>query len=166
MKHQHLNKKTYNQQRAVRLAKWVIQYRWLVVGITLGVLIATGYGARFLGFNSDYNAFFGEENPQLQAMDALQNKYTSDKNIFIGIAPQDGNVFTKNTLAAIEELVTKLWQTPHSSRVDALTNFQYTRAEGDDLFVGDLVEQAADKTTAELANIRAIALQDLSLIHI
>lgn len=165
MSNQDTTNKVYKEQLGVRLAKWVIQWRWAVLGLSLLIILGAGYGVKYLGFNSDYNAFFGEGNPQLEAMDALQEKYTRDKNVFIGIQPKDGNVFTKSTLSAIEGLVPKLWQTPYSSRVDALTNFQYTRAEGDDIFVNDLVEEASQKTDSELLAIREAALNDPLLLH-
>ncbi len=57
-------------------------------------------------------------------------------------------------------MVPKLWKTPYSLRVDTITNFQYSSAEGDDITGGDLVENAANKTAEELANIREIALNE------
>lgn len=98
-------------------------------------------------------------------MTALQNKYTKDDNVFIVIAPKDGEVFTKETLTAIEELTAEAWQTPYSSRVDAITNFQYTRAVEDDLYVDDLIENAAEKTSSELKELKDIATSDPRLVH-
>ena len=116
-------------------------------------------------FNSDYHVFFSEDNPQLLAYDGLQNKYTKDDNVFIVLEPKDGNVFTRETLTAIEELTAQSWQTPHSSRVDAITNFQYTRAIEDDLYVDDLIANAAEKTDEELKELKQIATNDTRLVH-
>ena len=49
------------------------------------------------------------------------------------------------------------WQIPYSSRVDSITNFQNTEAQGDDLIVADLVESIDSLTPALLAKIQAIA---------
>jgi hypothetical protein len=79
------------------------------------------------------------------AMHTLEENFTKDKNVFIVIEAKDGEIFTRETLAAIEELTAKAWKTPHSMRIDAITNFQYTHSVGDDLFVDDLVQNAATK---------------------
>jgi len=50
------------------------------------------------------------------------------------------------------------WNTPYSTRVDSLTNFQYTYAEEDDLTVEDLIEDPASLSETELDNIKQIAL--------
>ena len=58
------------------------------------------------------------------------------------LAPADGMVFTPETLSAVEWLTEQAWQIPYSIRVDSVTNFQHTYAEGDDLIVEDLVMDA------------------------
>ena len=87
--------------------KWVVKYRWLIIVATILVAFGTGYGMRFLTFNNDSRVFFSEQNPQLQALESLENTYTKDNNVFFVIAPKDGDVFTRETLAAVEELTEK-----------------------------------------------------------
>ena len=149
-------------QFGVKWAKSVIKYRWLYLAATILIVMAAGYGGQNLGFNSDYHVFFSEDNPQLLAYDALQNKYTKDDNVFIVIQPKDGSdVFTKETLEAVKELADASWQTPYSSRVDAITNFQYTRAENDDLYVDDLIGSPSTLTESQIAEVRKIATTDV-----
>lgn len=152
------------QQFGERWGRFVVKFRWPVLIGTLALAMAFGAGGQ-MGFNSDYHVFFSEDNPQLLAYDGLQNKYTKDDNVFIVIAPKDGEVFTKETLTAIEELTAEAWQTPYSSRVDAITNFQYTRAVEDDLYVDDLIENAVEKTASELKELKDIATSDPRLVH-
>lgn len=158
------NLKKGGQQFGERWGRFVVKFRWPVLIGTLALAMAFGAGGQ-MGFNSDYHVFFSEDNPQLLAYDGLQNKYTKDDNVFIVIAPKDGEVFTKETLTAIEELTAEAWQTPYSSRVDAITNFQYTRAIEDDLYVDDLIENAAEKNPAELKELKDIATADPRLVH-
>lgn len=159
------NMQAKNQERIIAFANWIIKRRWIVLAGTLMVALAAGSGGRFLGFNSDYHAFFGENNPQLNAYEELQNKYTKDDNVFIVIDSEDGKVFTKKTLAAIEELTSKSWQTPYSSRVDAITNYQHTRAIEDDLYVDDLIQDAANYTDEQLAYAKEVAVNEPFLLH-
>lgn len=158
------NLKKSGRQFGERWGHFVVKFRWPVLIGTLALAMAFGAGGQ-MGFNSDYHVFFSEDNPQLLAYDGLQNKYTKDDNVFIVIAPKDGEVFTQETLTAIEELTAEAWQTPYSSRVDAITNFQYTRAVEDDLYVDDLIENAAEKGPAELKELKNIATTDPRLVH-
>ena len=143
----------------------VLKYRYLVLALSVATALLLGFGGQFIRFDSDYHVFFSEENPELKAFDDLQAKYTQDDNVLIVIEPQNGDVFTPEHLSAIEELTEQSWQTPFSSRVDAITNYQHTRAEGDDLFVEDLVENADSKSSAEIAEIKKIATSEPLLVN-
>ena len=136
----------------------VIKYRWLYMAACLVITALAGSGLRYLTFNDDLRVFFSEDNPQLQALEALENTYNKTDNIYFIIAPKDGNVFTRETLSAIEKLTRDSWQIPYSSRVDSITNFQYTRSEEDELVVEDLVTDAEDMSEAAIQQVRDIAL--------
>ncbi len=143
-----------------RYATWLIRWRWAVVILTLVWLLAAAYGARFLTFSNDYRVYFTKENPQLLAFEKLQNTYNKGDNALLVITPMEGDVFTVSTLDAIEALTHAAWQIPYSTRVDSVTNFQHTRGVGDDLVVADLVKDAMGLGTAELSQIKAIALAE------
>jgi len=140
--------------------EWVIQLRWWIIVATVLAVASAGYGVKNLGFTNNYRAFFSEENPQLQAFDALQNKYIKTDNVMIAVVPKNGKVFTRETLAVVEELTKAAWQVPYSTRVDSVTNFQYTWAQGDDLVVEDLIEDAARFSDADLKRVKQIALKE------
>lgn len=146
-------------------ARALIRYRWFVVIGTLAAVLLATAGARRLQMTTDYRVFFSAENPQLTAFDKLQNTYTKNDNVMIVVAPKDGRVFTQKTLAAIEDLTTQSWQVPHSIRVDSITNYQHTRAEGDDLIVKDLVKDAPNLLESDLTAIRDIAVHEPLLVH-
>jgi len=137
---------------------------WLVIILTVLVVMAATSGARLLGFTTDYRAFFGETNPQLEAFDELENTYNKSDNAMIILAPKSGEVFTPEVLAAVEDLTERAWQLPYSTRVDSLTNFQHSYAEGDDMIVEDLVVDAGSLDAAELDRIKKIALSEPRLV--
>ncbi len=143
----------------------VIRFRWWIIVATMLMVAAAASGMRFLQFSNNYRVFFSEENPQLQAFDALQNKYIKNDNAMIVLAPKNGKVFTHETLAAVEELTKEAWQIPYSIRVDSVTNFQYTWADGDDLVVEDLVEGAEGLPDAKLERVKGIALKEPLLLN-
>jgi len=81
--------------------EWIIRHRLAVV---LGTLLAVAFfaaGGRYLTFVNDSRIFFSKKNPQLQALDALENTYSKNDNVFFALAPEDGDVFTPRVLAAV-----------------------------------------------------------------
>jgi len=144
---------------------WVIRFRWLILPATLLLVLVAASGARFLGFSTDYRVFFSKDNPQLLAFETLQNTYTKNDNVMFAVEPKDGKVFTRETLAAIEDITQASWKIPYSIRVDSVTNFQYTWADGDDLVVQDLVENAQGFTDAQLKKVQAVALAEPLLLN-
>ena len=144
---------------------WVIRFRWWVILATLLIVFVAASGGRFLGFSTDYRVFFSKDNPQLLAFETLQNTYTKNDNVMFAVEPKDGKVFTRETLAIIEEITRESWQIPYSIRVDSVTNFQYTWSQEDDLVVQDLVENALSFTDTQLKKVQSVALAEPLLLN-
>ncbi len=144
---------------------WLIKFRWIALTITLVIVGFLSSGGRFLSFTNDYQVFFGENNPQLAAFNDLQDTYAKNDNVLIMLEPADQNVFSNDTLQAVATLTEMAWQTPYSTRVDSLTNFQYTYAEDDDLIVEDLIEDPTALSAEDLVTIKEIALKQPLLVN-
>ncbi|MEW8086166.1 MAG: MMPL family transporter [Candidatus Thiodiazotropha endolucinida] len=144
---------------------FVLNNRLLVIFLAIAISLLMGSGIQHLAFSNDYRMFFSEENPQLKAFEQLQNTYTKNDNVLFVIAPRDGKVFTRKTLTAVAELTKESWQIPYSLRVDSITNFQHTHAEGDDLIVEDLVLDPQSLNDEELAEKQRIATSDPLLVN-
>ena len=145
---------------AVALADFVVRRRWLVIIATLVAVFAIGAGARHLEFSNNYRVFFGADNPELIAFENFQATYTKNDNILFVVQPKDGKLFTADQAAAVERITAEAWKTPFSIRVDSVTNFQHSWADGDDLTVEDLVRNGVKMTPAELSRRTAIALAE------
>ena len=146
------------------LGPWIVRNRWWVIVATVAIVVAIGSGVRFLSFNMDNRVFFGADNPQLMALENLEDTYVKTYNVVFIVAPESGDVFDRHTLDAVETLTEASWQIPYSSRVDSITNYQHTWAEGDDLIVANLVENAAELSDDELRQVRDIALSRPMLV--
>ncbi len=153
------------EQFATNWGNWVTRNRVTSLIIALVVAMAAASGGQFLGFTNDYRVFFSGDDPHLLAFENLQDTYTKNDNVLFVIAPDDGKVFTNDTLAAISDLTDRAWGTPFSIRVDSLSNYQHTEAVGDDLSVADLYEDAESLTSQELARIQDIAVNEPFLVH-
>jgi predicted RND superfamily exporter protein len=149
----------------IAFSNWVIRYRWWLTAATLFAVLLTASGMRFLTFDNDFRVFFSEKNPQLQALETLEKTYSKIDNVYIVVAPQDKNVFTRENLTVIEKLTEACWQIPYSSRVASITNFQHTYSEEDDLIVEDLVLDALSMSDAEISRAREVALSEPRLVN-
>ncbi|MGQ0586491.1 MAG: efflux RND transporter permease subunit [Gammaproteobacteria bacterium] len=147
-----------------RLAALLVRHRHAFIALSLVLVALVSYGARFVWFNGDYRLFFKADNPQLVAHEQQQASFTRSDNVSFVLAPRSGDVFTREVLAAVERLTTDSWRIPYSIRVDSVTNFQYSRANGDELVTSDLVRDATRLSDAELAQRRAVALAEPVLV--
>ena len=151
--------------RAERYARWVVKWRWLVLVSVLALSLLATAGARRLGFIDEYRVFFGPDNPQLLAFDAVEAIYTNNDNILMILEPPDREAFTNQTLAIVEDMTAEAWKIPFAIRVDSLSNFQHSWAKGDDLIVEDLVRDAETLTSEELSAKRDVALAEPMLLN-
>jgi len=146
-------------------AELVVKFRWLFLIFIIFLVMLAGMGAKNLFFNNDYRIFFNADDPRLKAFENLQNTYTKNDNVLMVLAPKDGKVFTRKTLAAIEDITERAWSTPYSMRVDSLSNYQHTESIEDDMAVANLYEDANNLTDADLEKIKAISLKEPLLLH-
>ena len=146
--------------RVVRYAEWVVRWRWAVLAFSLIGAMVLASGASRLKFIDEYRVFFGEDNPQLVAFDAVQDIYTKNDNILFVVTPPDGDGFSPEALAAVEDLTAEAWKIPFAMRVESVTNFQHSYAEGDDLTVEDLVSGARGLSAEETAQAKQVALEE------
>ena len=149
--------------RAERYARWVIRNRWWVLAVAFVATVGAGTGVSKLGLATDYRVFFSEDNPDLEAYEAVENIYTKNDNVLLVIRPNEGDVFTPRVLEAVRSLTEAAWQIPHGTRVDGITNFQHTWANGDELIVEDLVGDGPI-TPAVIARAREVSLAEPLLV--
>ena len=138
--------------------RWIVRNRWMVLVVSILICVIAASGARHLTMNPDARVFFSEDNPHLLALEQLENTYVKAENLLFILAPRDGEVFTRQTLEGVEWLTEKSWQTPYSTRVESISNYQNIRADGDDLVVHDLIKNAAQYSDDDVAAAREIAL--------
>lgn len=147
------------------LPAWIVQHRLALFIFSIAVILLAGYGGSKITFKSDYTIFFEKDNPQRIANEFIQEEFSSSDNVLFLVNPKNGDIFTRENLAAIESLTEDAWQIPYSQRVDSLTNFQHTFVDGDDLLVEDLFQNSAEMSEADIQERKRIALEEPLLIH-
>ncbi|MCY3816414.1 MAG: MMPL family transporter [Gammaproteobacteria bacterium] len=143
-----------------RFGEWVVSAPWRVILASVLLVAAASTGILRLSFSGDYRIFFDEDNPQLLALEELEDTYGKNENVVFLIVPDDGDATSQTALSAAAWLTEAAWQTPYARRVDSLTNFQHTTADGDDLYVRDLVDPQQLTDPEARSRIRAVALTD------
>ena len=144
----------------VRFGKWVIAARWPITIISLILTALAVSGNVFLETATSYRAFFEKDNPQFQALESLENIYGRNDSVVFLVVPEDRDFASEQSLAAVVWLTDHAWQTPYSTRVDSIANFQHTTAKGDDLFVRNLVDPQNLNSAQERSWIRKTALAE------
>ena len=133
--------------------------RWLTVSLSVLVMLALGAGAtRVIEVDVDVRNHFGRDDPHIVALDRLEETYALSDAALVVAAPNEGTIFTREALAAIDELTDRLWQTPYVTRVDSITNYQHSEGLEDELIVEPLIGDAASLTDEDLARIETVAL--------
>ncbi|SQD78006.1 efflux RND transporter permease subunit [Moritella yayanosii] len=137
---------------------------WVII-ICLALVVFAAVGAQNLVFKNDYRVYFGEDNPQRIAFESMQKVYNKSDNVSFVVVPKGNDVFTVEHLKALKSLTKQSWQIPYSTRVDSITNFQYSYAEEDDLIVTDLVIDPDNLSQHDLDKIKQVALNDPLLVN-
>jgi len=148
-----------------KLVSFLLRWRHFLAVLSIACTVAIAYGAKSLYLESDYKIYFKTDDPQLTAHEEIQDTFTKTDNISIMLRPADGNVFTPRMLSIIYELTEQGWQVPYAMRVDSLTNFQNTVADGDDLLVEDLVLDPTALNAEKIKMVRAAAMSERQLLN-
>ncbi|WMP08754.1 efflux RND transporter permease subunit [Vibrio parahaemolyticus] len=148
------------QHQGIGLGKIPTKYSLLVLLATIFLIIVATIGGKNLYFRGDYDIFFDGTNKQLLAFDEIQTTFAKTDNLAIVIAPEDGDIFTPQTLSLIQKITVDAWQVPYSSRVDSIANYQHTEAFDDDLLVEDLLFSEYELTPERISKVKSIALSE------
>ena len=145
---------------ALGFADFAIRRPWLTIAFSLMVIAVGASGLSGLGLATNYRVFFSPENPELVAFESFQETYTKNDNILFYLQPDKDAVFSPRVADAVETLTEAAWQIPYVIRVDSVSNFQHSWADGDDLTVEDLVRDGVRLSQAELDARRDIAVAE------
>ncbi len=145
---------------AVKWSEWVVNHRWLTIFISLVVVGLIFSQAKNLDFATNYRVFFSGDNPDLVAFENFQKTYTKSDNFLFVIQSKNETRFDGNLSEIAERITEEAWQIPFATRVDSITNFQYTWADGDDLTVEDLIKNGKQLPAGILDKKVEIALKE------
>ncbi|MEM9060940.1 MAG: outer membrane lipoprotein-sorting protein [Pseudomonadota bacterium] len=147
------------------VADFIVRMRWVWLALTVAmVAMSLAKIDRIWPPNPDARIFFAEENPDRQALDRFEATFNKNDNLIIAVEAVDGETFTPRVLGAIGEITERAWLLPFVRRVDSITNFQHTYAEGDEMIVRDLVVDPANVRPGDAIWAKETALSRIELV--
>ena len=142
------------------LERWghvVYRHAWWIVAASLIVTAVTGTQLRHAYIEASLESFFHEDDPVRVLYDAFRNQYGRDTFIIVALEPE-GPIFERSFLETLRELHERIEdEVPLVVEVTSLVNARETRGVGDELVVGELLEDWPEDDAA-LAEIEARAL--------
>jgi predicted RND superfamily exporter protein len=118
------------------------------------VISLAALGIPRIRISNDTRVFFAKDDPDYQALTALEHTYSKEQSVFFILAPKDANVFTRDSLGAVAELTEAGWRLPYSVGVKSLMTVQHLRVQGNDLIVEDLVSDPNTLSEPQLEQVR------------
>ncbi len=142
------------------LERWghvVYRHAWWIIVAALAVTGATATQLRHAYIEASLESFFREDDPVRVLYDAFRNQYGRDTFIIVALEPE-GPIFERSFLETLRELHERIEdEVPLVVEVTSLVNARETRGVGDELVVGELLEDWPEEDAA-LAEIEARAL--------
>ena len=159
----------------------VLRYKHFVLSglIVISLLMVWGIFTRTeLDMTTD--SFLDQEDPSMLALNEYRRQFGSDDSVFLVYRAKDGDVFSRESLLAIQQLTDDLryWQQlrpedypdaingidldfnelNHVRRVQSIANLRFQENQGDTLLSNRLVPEQLPESDDELAAIKARAL--------
>lgn len=159
----------------------VLRYKHFVLTglIVISVLMVWGIFTRTeLDMTTD--SFLDQEDPSMLALNEYRRQFGSDDSVFLVYRAKDGDVFSRESLLAIQQLTDDLryWQQlrpedypdaingidldfnelNHVRRVQSIANLRFQENQGDTLLSNRLVPEQLPESDDELAAIKTRAL--------
>ena len=161
----------------------IVKARRLVLGTTIALTLFFIYGiATLTRFDMTTDSFLDAEDPAILALNEYRRQFGSDDSVFLVYEARDGDVFSRQSLSAIQSLTEDLqnWDSlnredyptqirgtlidfdelKHIRRVQSIATLRVQKNEGDTLLSQHLVPSLLPESEAELAGIKAAALAE------
>ncbi|WP_439524876.1 efflux RND transporter permease subunit [Marivita sp.] len=147
------------------LARVLVQNDFASFAAGLLILLFAGLGLQWLVFSTDNRDFFGTNNPELQAVEHLEDVYAqSDILLFAFVADHD--LCTPSFLQDLSRFTDDAWLMPDVLRVESIANFNHSYSENDDIIVETLVPEGGNLTEEDAQRIRDIVLNTDELVNL
>ncbi|PJB54412.1 MAG: hypothetical protein CO099_01735 [Bdellovibrio sp. CG_4_9_14_3_um_filter_39_7] len=106
----------------------------------------------------DVRIWFRDSDPLIKTLNAFERQFGNDENIVILMNSPSG-MFDRESIEALRNITHDAWQIPEVIRVESLSNYNYTHAEGDDIIIDPFLSDELELTDSVLKQKKEIALK-------
>ena len=119
---------------------FVYRRAWWILAFALAVTVGTGTQLTHFYIDASLEGFFHQDDPVRVLYDEFREQYGRDTFILVALEPNT-SIFEREFLETLRELHTRLENdVPFVVEVTSLVNVRATRGVGDELVVGELME--------------------------
>lgn len=108
--------------------------------ISLLFIGAMAPGLQYFQEKYDVRIWFRETDPLIKTLNSFERQFGNDESIVVALYSKEG-IFSPKAAQAIVEITEKLWRVPEVIRVDSLSNYNYSYAVEDEIFVEPFFEE-------------------------
>ena len=135
------------------LPGWISRRPWFSALLLVAIGGLSLWQVRSLEIDSSTRGLINEKDPQKEVYERFKGVFGSDLLTCVVVHPPDGDVFTPETLAAVDAMTSEIELMKPVSRVASLTNTRTIKAIEDYLYTDYLIEELPE-TQAECNLIR------------
>ncbi len=145
-----------------RLVQHIFKYRVLALCMLGFITLAAGYFAMQLKYDQSIEVWFLKDDKSIVSYRNFLQRFEAEQVVIMAIFRDD--VFSKESLKAIEQMTLEAQDAPNVHRVLSVANVEVPKGEGIDVYVGPLIENIPE-TDEEAAAIRKRILNDPMLVE-
>lgn len=146
------------------LTRITLRKPWFGVLMAAAILVVSIVGLLNTKMMPDLRVFFASNNPDKVELDQFETDFVREDSALIVLTAKNGDIFTPQVVSAVADTVERAWRLSYVRRVDAVTNFQYSRLENGVLRVSDLIPNPHSASDEELLMARTESLSSTELI--
>ena len=139
-------------------SRFILDHPWRSISLALVLVALLVPGLRYMEADFGYRIWFRSDDPLLSKFDAFERRFGNDEMVAVVVHSPTG-IFDRGSVAILHELTEEMWQVPEVIRVESLTNYNWTHADGDELIVEPLLDPDEEMTNSLLQERKRVALE-------
>ncbi len=138
----------------------LVNQRYLLAVLTIFIGAVVTWGAGQATIESSFNSILSEDDPYREEVDQVNEDFPPSTAVLFAFMPKDGEVFSFESLRAMEELTSRYSEVEYAVSVGSLINQRLNAVDADIEERDYLLPDLAELNDEDLTLIRQIALAD------
>lgn len=139
-----------------KIGNWIIDHpaKCIIPSIVLMLLLISN--VRHLQSDFGMRNWFRTTDPLIKELNAFEKKFGNDEMLVIAVQSKRG-IINRENLKILHEITEESWQLPDIVRVDSLTNYNYSKVDGDSIDIAPFYDPDEIYTDEKLEYKKQIA---------